>query len=247
MQTLDIPLALNDIKIFDIGGSYFEFIEGAGAVDINFVNADGSRSKDLEMLDALPGYWVGGSFSRFELKNKSGGAQTVRVMFGSGVGGSRRIQGNVRVIDSAKALTVANQAFAFALTAGPVAAQYSRAGVWLPAGSTKRLIIENFEFSTSGPAASFIIGQTAVAPGTIDATIQNKLLGGAGPAQARRGYDTAAAFGVNTLVRYDGVTSGRMQKATPIVVGAGQGLLAVCLTVNQIMSANIEFIEEDAV
>ncbi len=99
MQTLDLILAVGETKTFDIGGAYFELIDGGGPVDVNFTNAAGSRAKDLEMLAAVPGYWVSGPFSRFEVKNVYGYAQTVRVMFGAGVGGSRRIQGQVAIAD----------------------------------------------------------------------------------------------------------------------------------------------------
>jgi len=121
MQTLDIGLAAGELKTFDIGGAYFEFIEGQGAVDINFVDSSGSRAKDLEMLGALPGYWVAGAFSRFEIKNQLGQAQTLRIMFGNGTGGSRRIQGNVSIVDrvqqQCQSVSAADLTLGFAATA----------------------------------------------------------------------------------------------------------------------------------
>ena len=161
MQTLDITLAANDQKAFDIGGAYFEIIEGAAAVDVNFVDSRGSRAKDLEMLGALPGYWISGPFSRFELKNGTT-PQTVRIMFGSGVGGSRRIQGDVGIVD---AVTPGCQSvFVSDLTAALTATPFV-----LPAGNSKGLIVRSIvtDCQAGTAAAQARLIAAAVAPASL--------------------------------------------------------------------------------
>lgn len=193
MQTQDITLTAGEVKAFDIGGSYFELIEGEGAVDVNFVNSEGNRAGDLEMLAALPGYWVSGPFSRFELKNRLTYSQTLRVMYGRGVGGSRRIQGAVTVVDGA-----ANKTAAGVQHLGSVFLAAAGAGVFSMVGlqaGTKRVAIRRISVS-SATAGLVYYGNTTSTPTTnyISAGVcGNKNQGGAGSSATR--FSATAANG----------------------------------------------------
>ncbi len=114
MQTLTLTLAANQVVAFDIAGSYFEIIDSVGLVSVNFYDASGSRTKDLELQRVLSGFFVKGRFSRFEISEASGTAQAITILYGSTEGGTRRSPGIVTVTNKISAgitqLEIANGA-----------------------------------------------------------------------------------------------------------------------------------------
>lgn len=244
MQTLDIILQANEVKAFDIGGAYFEFIEGNGPIDVNFVSASGSRSKDLEMLGALPGYWVSGAFSRFELKNTFAFSQTVRIMFGSGVGGSRRVQGAVSVIDGGRASTLANQAFVGYVGIVAAAACVPQMQLLNPAGSGKIVTVKQMRGSCSAAGLlRYLNWGTALPEGPYNPS--NKRLSGA-TSTARTYRNTAAGVASGVSMETISISANQVFQLAlqePIVLEPGNGLIISHDALASTLTAAFEFVE----
>lgn len=231
MQTLRLSLAANETKQFDIGGSYFEIIDGVGAVDINFTDRSGSRAKDLEMLGALPGYFVAGSFMRFEVKNTLAQAQFVTVLYGNGVGGSRRIQGVVAVQDTARASSIADaEVFAAFAVPAPGAGIFASAEFW-NASPDKGLSIRSLSVVSDTTQTVQLGGVTAELAFTGQGPLSSKRMSAAGittyPLMHRNTKNTSVAadnptaflgnLNVTLNTRLD------LPLLTPIIVGPGAG------------------------
>lgn len=129
MQQISLTLAAAQTKTYDIAGAYFEIIDSTGAINVNFVDRHGSRTKDGELLGVVSGTFLEGPYSRFEITDASGVANTVTVLFGFGRGGTRRQPGNVRVIDQGADKTSALTQFFTAGVMPATAAVFSIIGV----------------------------------------------------------------------------------------------------------------------
>ena len=227
MQTLTLTLAANQTVAFDIAGSYFEIIDSVGLVSVNFYDASGSRTKDLELQRVLSGFYVKGRFSRFEIQEASGSAQSITVLYGSTEGGTRRSPGNVRIIDQSVDQTRAGGQYLFIdATSNAVNGQIS--GV---RSSSKSLLIRSFKF-TSDSACTIQLFTGTAAPTTITssgAVPLNKLIASTAPtAQISRA--TAAGFPISSEVPgivtagYFSVQAGlyvELPLKTPLVVPPG--------------------------
>lgn len=246
MQTQDITLALDETKQFDIGGAYFEIIEGAGALDVNFTNSDGSRGGDLEMLGALPGYYVVGPFSRFELRNRHTQPQTVRVMYGRGVGGSRRVQGAVATVDGGKINTIAGKTFMANVSVSPVAAQYPHLQLWVPPGTVGKVHLKAFSVS-SQDAGLINVRSAAAALLTFEGSLASKLIGSAAhPTLQLRRENNVAVLGTAGMAAFRVEANGthRFILEEPIVIPEGFGVNFVHLTVNTALQVTVELLIE---
>lgn len=231
MQTLDITLAASGTlqqQEFAVGGSYFELIEGQGAVDVKFTDNQGSQAADLEMRAALPGYYVVGPFAAFTLRNVSGRAQTVRVMFGSGVGGSRRVQGVVSTVDGGRQRTLDGAAFMAPCNVATVAGQNPHGQIWNPPGQGQSIVIKALHLASSTTGQILIRTDTA-AFGGLFGTLRNKLLGGAaitGPEVRTGNSATIQGQPLGTVyVATAAPFSFRFEE--PVIVPPGNGLFVV--------------------
>ena len=246
MRFLSITLAANDVKSFDVSGGYFEIIDSAGKINVAFTDVSGTAASDNAMVDALSGTFALGRFSRFDITERTGNPQTVTVMYGPSTGGTRRQPGIVQVIDTNKARTIAGQAFIANAGVAAVAAQYARAGIWNPAASGVRGVVEKIYYSSTTPQTVYV-GYTTVALATIDNSPRNKRLNQSGPAAIKRAYDTNAAFGLNTTAAYvlKATASDQvLDLKTPIAVDPGVGLTVYCANANTDLSMNMDFSEE---
>jgi hypothetical protein len=169
------------------------------------------------------------------------------VRLGVGSVESARLVGTVSVIDQNKSSTLALQAFVANAGVAAVAAQHSRAGIWNPAGSGKRAIVEKIYYSTP-TAQTIYLGWTSTALANTDATVRNQQLGAAGALAILRAYDTNGTFGLNHVASYVLSAAANqlapLELKRPIVVKPGYGLTLYNGTVNTDLNMNMEFIEE---
>ena len=144
------------------------------------------------MLNALPGYWVQGPFSRFELRNRYPLQQTVRVMYGRGVGGSRRVQGVVQTVDGGQARTMDAQAFMAPCAVSTVAGQHPHAQLWNPAGSGRLTVVKALHISST-VAGGLLVRSAPAIFGAFFGALRRKYVGAAAIAslEMRSGHNAA--------------------------------------------------------
>lgn len=244
MELLSFSIAAGETKRFERAGRYLEIIDAQAAVDVFLTDSGGSPVD--RMLAALSGMYVEEHFAAFEVANRQGTAQAVVLMVTETRGGSRRQPGNVRVIDTNRATTVDGRSWLVPNSQAAVAARLLRAGVWVPAGQSNRIVIERIEFSTSGAATPFQIVTISAAPATVNALgagVAAKRTGGPSPLSFLRAFDDVAA-GVGTTMYVKTAVSSVYEPKTPIVVLPGFGVVVVNNTAGQDMASNFDVIEE---
>lgn len=92
METLKIPIAAGETKMFAIAGGYIEVLEAGGVMDIVLYGPTGSVESARE---SEQGTWMRESFTSFSIKSSI--AQTIKLVITSREGGTRRQSGAVQV------------------------------------------------------------------------------------------------------------------------------------------------------
>lgn len=180
MQTLTLTLAANAVASFDISGAYFEIIDSVGLVSVNFYDASGSRTKDLELQRVLSGFFVKGRYSRFEITESSGSAQTITVLYGSTEGGTRRSPGIVTVTNKIGASITQLELSGGALTATGFSTVLLVAPAANPRGVLIRRAVTGVTAGAGGNAELRIVAAPVV-PASSVPTNAFQLAGGGAP------------------------------------------------------------------
>lgn len=127
MELITLNLAANQTQAFAKSGRYFEIIDAAFPVQIDFYG-DGGNQTD-SMRNALSGLFLEDPFTQFNVTNGSTAQAVTLLVMENGRGGSRRQPGNVRVIDQGADKTTAGNQFFMTAQAGAAAAKVSLQGV----------------------------------------------------------------------------------------------------------------------
>lgn len=239
LEVLTFTIAAGETKEFRKAGRYVEVLDGVAAVDLFFMDETGEQGSALGLLS---GTYIAVPFTAFRIKSAT--QQTVQLLVTDGSGGTRRQPGTVQVVDTNKARTIAGQAFTMACTRAAVAGNVQSAGVWVPAGSAYRAVIEAFAVSSSGAGPYFQLGMINAAL-TNDAFIYSKLIGAAGPLSMVRTQGQAAVSPVVANYAFNNAgTYVQVQLKTPVVVRPGFGFIASNVTLGQDLTAVFDVIEE---
>lgn len=235
MQVLNINLGATgsgrEAQVFDIAGRYFEILESGGPVTVAFYDANCSRSRDLELANVDSGFYVAGAFQRFEVMNVYATAQTVRVAYGSGTGGSRRQPGTVRVIDQGADKTLLGAQFAGGYSHTPPATR--AAWVGQQASASKRIAIKRLLVSASTAGLVSLQYATSVSGTGYTAnryTIASKLYGGADSgANLFTGTDQSTIAGARLLADVLLVANQSIEVplTTPVILPVGCCLIVM--------------------
>ena len=231
MRFLTIALAANDVKSFDVAGGYFEIIDSAGKINVAFTDVAGSAMADNALTDALSGTFATGKFSRFDITERTGIAQTVTIMYGPSSGGTRRQPGVVQVVDGGKARTLAGQAFKAYASAGATV-NTSKAQVQLlnPVGSGKRVVVKRIMISSALAGYVNLASYGTALNSGGPYLLSSKFLDASAPGFSARLYrqtDNAAFLG--TQIESHGVLANQPMPfplEEPIVIGPGNGIVA---------------------
>lgn len=246
IEILKARLAAGVPQTFHINGEYIEILDAQYPLDVQVVTREGnpmSYMKDAEAsFFSRPGKW--GSIIL-----TSANAQDVRCFIGSGDAGTRRISSTVSVIDGGRARADAGVAYAGTANIAAPASNYPYGQLWNPAGSGKRLIVN--QVATSLQAAGGINVYFGAASFPTDVTAVGvsckKSQAAAAAAQLRTTIGTAQpayTYGqMQALGGSPGVMS--MWKPTePILVLPGFGINLVGSVIAQSMAINLEWFEE---
>ena len=163
-------------KEFQKPGKFFKLFRTSYPVDVRFYRQGQELPDDALQVEAGFGITVQGGFDRFTIVTAA--AQTVSWFISNGNVNYDRTVGEVTVADVSKARTLAGSAFLLHQYCGGVAAQYSHAALWNPAGSGKNLILTRVKIFSSF-AVVLYIGKKNAALATAGSTPFPKLVGNA--------------------------------------------------------------------
>ena len=239
-QQYDFALGAGQSVAIEAVGEYVKVLSCTGPVRIELDT--GPR------LDALAGQGVRKEpFTRVQVTDKSGAANTGKILIAYGEMIDDRITGEVSVIDGGKARTYAGQAFSWANGQLAQAAAYSACQIYNPPGSGKNLVVKAYAMASSaaGVASAHVrssslanlqsaIPATKLATGTLPVA-QSRTEALAAPSASQRYIDYAFFQAAGTF---------RTTLQEPVVVPPGYGFTIESGTQNVQMNAVFEWIEE---
>lgn len=247
MRTLSQVLTAAQKWPLNIAGTYFEVLGLSGNVGINVSFLRGqSEITNAYMQDVLAGTYAipEGGFDTIVVDSPV--AQTVKIAIAAGQGGSRRIAGEVSVIDGAIARSVAGQAFVARINLAASPGNYSHVQLWNPPGSAKKLIVNQFGIA-SGTLQGVYLNRHNAALTNAYATLNplSKLTSGVASVAEQRTVANAAVLGSTWQVLNVAASISLLERLTdPYVIEAGQGLVFCGSTVNSDVSVHVHFNEQ---
>ncbi|KQW76586.1 hypothetical protein [Methylibium sp. Root1272] len=188
MELLTFAIAANEIKVFKRAGRYFEIIDSAYALTVDFYDENGGKSDG--MLGALSGLFVSGPFTEFTVSNGAA-AQTVTLMIHEGRGGSRRQPGVVRVVDeNVEKTNRETQYFGLSRRVGSA----TKVGLVGVIAGSKSIVIKRFSYTAAAAGiCTLFSGTGAPTDSYLTLGVRNKKIGAA-DAQALRFSALAATI-----------------------------------------------------
>jgi hypothetical protein len=247
MEIQTINLAADVPQTFLIPGKFLEIIDAPYPLSIAFYDREGNAKADGGLVNAESGLFV-------DLRDSDGwgsitvvspNAQTVKLLIGSMMGGSRRQPGVVQVVDGGRSRTLAGQAFMGNLFSTGLAGQVPLVQLWNPVGSGKRLVVKSFTASQSASGGmQFGVMNTQLT--TIGAKALNKLAGGAASVADRCSQSNATGLLPDFL---GSIGLGPNLPWTPplnepIILPPGWGLTVQGQVLASLLAAFVDFFEE---
>lgn len=184
-------------------------------------------------------------FDQVRVEN-GGTAQAVTVQIAGGGVGSDRVIGEVSVIDGGKARTKAGLAFMGAVLQTPVAGQYSCCQIKNPAGSGRRIVLEQVDATMTGAAGLVGVGQWGADMATLVAVGAAKMIGSGASSMQLRREAVAALPGLGAMM-VGGTASGeafQRKLSEPIVISPGGNIAVWSSVVNVRLDVGFEWYEE---
>lgn len=184
-------------------------------------------------------------FKRLTITDKSGAGNVGTILIASADFVDQRISGEVSVIDGGKSRTISNSAYLAVASVGAVDAMFAVGQLANPAGSTKNVIVESVEFSsTIAVFVGIAWGVTQMA--TLVGSAVSKKTGGTVSGAKIYKDNIGAPTSTNQLQSYQIPASiAQIRKfSEPIVVTPGYFLNIYAGTVNVDLNAAFEFYEE---
>jgi len=241
IEVIKATFGANETKQFLINGAYFELLQAAYPIDVVLTDKQGAQRSNINQAEASY-FNAPGAFEVVQIT--SANAQDVRFFVGDGSAGTRRVAGEVSVIDGGKAQTLANRACIIDAGQLAVSGQYTHVQLWNPVGSGKRVIVKSITSRTlvNGTLALAFYG-TALA--TLLTTKTSKLSGGAAPvAEPRVTTNATTLFANKFAMSMVANNPFDHEFAEPIIVTPGYGLSAYHTTVNADLGVMFDCIEE---
>jgi hypothetical protein len=232
-----------EVKTFLIQGEYVEILEAAYPIDVAMMDRSGAQLSTMRNAEAS-------YFSRpgkYEvIQVTSSAAQTVRLFVGSGDAGTRRLSGDVSVIDGEKNKTIAGGMFVAEPVGAEVVGEYSKAQLWNPAGSGKNIIVSQVSLfaATAMNIALRYENAALVTDETANKSVNKKSNALIGIASVRKGSVAifpSAIFYVASIPA-GGIHTWNIKGA--LVITPGYGLVAISGITGAYCGMNIEWFEE---
>lgn len=159
-RNYDLTIPGNGTRQLEAVGSYVKILSATGQVRI--IADTGPQ------LDALPGQGLRNvPFNRLQFQDLTGSGNNILVLVGSSEMVDDRITGEVTVIDSGRARSLANQAFMSAITQAGAGAVATFAQVW-NSSTTKNVLVKQMTVScnVAGPVDLYNYTATLTTLGT---------------------------------------------------------------------------------
>lgn len=170
----DFSLAAGAAQSFDVVGTFVKYQNGTGLIRV--------RMSMGEYVDLLPGQGVFSvNYTRFTVTDRSGSNNAGALLAGDFDFRDSRITGVVEVIDGGRGRTLAGMCFSGGVgITGGSGTDYPHIVLNNPAGSGKRVVVEEFAFSFGGAGPGYLTA--FIGPGSLGTYIrnaQNKISGAA--------------------------------------------------------------------
>lgn len=248
VQGYDLNIGVGQAQAIDVAGDRVHFISATDPFAVIELRPNFSQGNIV--LKPGQGYHFAEEVQRWVVYNRGNVPLTGSLMIGTGDFFDQRISGTVDVIDGGKARTLGSIAFgAFAYQAN-VAAQYTRVQLWNPAGSAKRIVLENLiGLATTTGAAVGHIRLINTALGTLSGTGNSKLAGGAASVMELRTDTTATVSPNSAALASLSIPVSQMQPykpVEPLIVPPGWGVVYWGTAGNIDFGVSFEWYEEAA-
>lgn len=249
-QYIDIALDVLSVnQLYNISGDFlYVDASSTGSVTLELNNQYNDASAPFY---ASPGFGLNALFKQVKLSWVAQAGKKVRIMYSTGdkvvPTNSTTVNGYVNTVDGGLSRTLSGVSFLGVGGTGAVAAQYSHAQIWNPAGSGKTLFVESLSLSTSIAQAISLRRSTAALANASNLAM-NKLVGSAiGVGVIRYENNTVPQFaGVSVGGSYTlaaGVV-GAFPFREPVVIAPGAGIVLIAGSVNTDLTANFEWFEQ---
>lgn len=245
IEIIDGTWAAGETKTFHINGEYIELLDAQYQCDVFLMDAAGAQISVMRKCEASFFSKPSGGFRTVQITSAQ--AQYIRFFVGSGDAGTRRISSTVQVVDGNRARSLAGASFSFRPNTVGAAGQFPVSQLWNPAGSGKRVIVDQLTL-TASVATSILWAVNAVAAPTLAADQGVNLLGGgAAPATTQVRTDVPAALQALNWFGSVGVPANQtivVNPRRPWVLPPGFGLYIQSAAANLTISGMGEFFEE---
>lgn len=244
------PFLAGTPKPYNIAGTFFQLREvsgvQAGSIDVLFRKGSALLNVDLKAAD--PGDWVRVPDGFDYVEVVSSVAQTVAFKVLRGEAGSQPTI--VSVQDGGRARSLSNATFWGGSFQAAVAAQVSHMQLWNPAGSGKRILLQQLAAMCGAAGVTFNVFNSVVALANLAVTPNPKLVGGVVSVAEIRREANAASLGVGIAsLSFGGLGAGvwatpfRLSNPAALLPGSGLILLTAG-TVNALLQTHWEIDEE---
>jgi hypothetical protein len=248
MQLYDITLTASQTRQLDAPGNYFYYYAGsAGGADAT-ITLRGLSSGLRIILKPGQAFRLpqGAKENAWVMTNYAGTATIVgSVIVGDGDITDNRVTGSVEVIDGAKTRTLTGSAgIMSAASPVPGVGNYIQQGVWNPAGSGKRIIVNKLIFSSAQQQTIFMARIAAAATLSGVATMLFDGLAFTGVAKVSIYTGTTPT---GQVIAGFGVQAGQastLDLNEPIIIKPGYGLTCQTGNANSDLVTTIPFFEE---
>lgn len=246
LEILTAGFTTGESKSYALSGGYFEILDCVYPVTVKLIGRHGELKGIMRNAEASF-YLKGGDYQTITIQSDQ--AQTVRFAFGTSEAGTRRTAGVVSVIDGGLARTSAGTAHAWAGGAVAVAAQYSFAQLFNPAGSGKNVLLKAFSMSSGsgGSAISTYVNKTPMGALSGSQPVATKNQDAIAPVVTQRVGSLAAqtpnpkfvAFGI-----FQAAGTQRIVLQEPVLLVSGAGIVFENSLVNTSVNFDAEWIEQ---
>lgn len=221
-----------------VSGDYFKIKSATGSVT---VTGDSFGS----LAGMLPGQGLRDTdFTRLTLRDETGTINKGSILVSDGTFVDDRVTGIVDVVDGELDKSMSGKAFICALQIPNNLGLISCIELWNPIGSTKNIIVSDYNASCSVACVISLMRTTAQQNASLNA--QNKLSGGPGSTAIYGSVASATAVGV-TLEPWAVSANNQIFRTLkqPFIVKPGSGLtIANNTTANHVLLGGFQFTEE---
>lgn len=236
-------LSAGQVWRLTIAADFFRIAAASWPVKVRILKAG-------RILGEMDG-WQAGDFVRdveFDAVEVEVGsnAQTVKVQIAGGGVGSDRVLGEVSVIDGGKSRTAAGIAFSGLANQVGVAGNFAQVQLWNPAGSGKRIFIEQMLIGVTAADGASIYPALGMLTTDLGAASSKKIGGAPASARLKKSSVTVYPYSAQPLAGVNLQASGNAtyKLTEPLCIEEGSGISVIASTTGNSVQATFEFFEE---